>query len=232
MLGGRPLRAACAICVVAAAAASPVARAKPVSFQDGTTVVLEHGPHASELQVFTAPHFRASLGGGFLDVRPEYEDGHAHHVAAGAAPELQVGYLRLNVLLERWNLPGAQANIFAWGGLGLADAGERAAPHLAPNGGLQLDYETRRFYSALKTDWHAGFDFTHGSSVLQLGLAPYLHDYTGVAAWVIAQGHIMQGSVHDAAGGALLVRLFWRWLWVEAGADDEGEPLGLVMVNF
>ena len=203
------------------------AHAKPVAYQGGTTTVVEAGPHAQEAQVFYAPNAQSSVGAGWLriDLDP------ATHAHAAGEDTLDVAYLRANVLAQRWNWSAAQANVYLWGGVGTADSGERASRDTVPNAGFQLDWESRRFYTSLKSDWHTTFAFTHGMSVVQLGVAPYLHDYDTLATWILLQGHAVSGDLHEDAGGALLLRLFWRWLWLEAGADDDGEPRGVFMVN-
>jgi hypothetical protein len=204
--------------------------AKPIAYQDGTTLVLDYMPHEQEAQVFYAPDYQMSLGAGFLRIeRPTVDGGHNH--GNGTDEYLDIGYLRFNALARRWNFADAQANVYFWGGIGTADSGEREGPDTVPNGGFQVDAESRRFYGSLKSDWHSTFSFTHGMTVAQFGVAPYLHDYNTVATWIVLQGHAMHGDVHEEDGGALLLRLFWRGIWGEAGVTDEGELLSLLMFN-
>lgn len=210
------------------------ALAKPIAYPDGTTVIFDYGPHMEEAQVFTAPNFQSSLGAGYVRVKlPPNGSGHSHAHGAGTqyGNNVDIGYLRVNLLAERWNLADSQANIYVWGGLGTSDSGDRAGPDTVPNAGFQVDAESRRFYAALKSDWHATYGFTWGMNTLQLGVAPYLHDYNGVATWLVVQGHNMDGTLHRENGAAGLVRLFWRGIWVEAGADLKGKPIALLMLN-
>jgi hypothetical protein len=96
------------LCLVVAVAAP--AFPKPIAFADGTTVMAEYGAGTmQELQIFYAPRFDYSLGGGHLDFTSD-EDGHREHI----------NYARLNWLAHRWNLDDAQANVFVWGGAGSA----------------------------------------------------------------------------------------------------------------
>ena len=48
---------------------------------------------------------------------------------------------------------------------------------LAGNAGAQADYETRRIYGSLKADWQGASAFSHRIDTLQLGIAPYEHEY-------------------------------------------------------
>src|SRR5271170_60022 len=126
------------LCVVVAAAASAVA--KPIAFADGTTVMAEYGAGTmQELQIFYAPRFDYSVGGGHVDFTSD-EDGHREHI----------NYARLNWLAHRWNLDDAQANVFVWGGAGSATGDRFDGTRLAGNAGLQVDYETRRVYGSVK----------------------------------------------------------------------------------
>src|SRR5579872_7554609 len=95
--------------LVAAAVTAPVT-AKPIAFADGTTVMTEYGAGTMrELQVFYAPRFDYSVGGGYVDFTSEV-NGQAEHIV----------YTRLNWLAHRWNFDSAQANVFVWGGAGAA----------------------------------------------------------------------------------------------------------------
>lgn len=208
--------------------------AKPIAYPDGTTFTFDYGPHMEEAQVFYSPTFDSSIGAGYVRVKlPENGSGHSHSHGAGTnyGDSVDIGYFRTNLLAERWNLADLQSNIYLWGGLGTANSGARSGPDTVPNAGVQFDAESRRFYGSFKSDWHATFGFTWGMSTLQLGVAPYLHDYNGVATWIVLQGHSMNGTLHRETGVAALVRLFWRGIWVEAGADDKGKPLALLMLN-
>ena len=90
--------------------------AKPIAFAKGTTVMLEYGAGTmNEAQLFYAPRYWYSLGGGWLELQSE--DG---------AKQRHITYARANLLAKRWNLPGAQANVFVWGGLGSATGNDFA----------------------------------------------------------------------------------------------------------
>ena len=149
------------------------ATAKPIAFAKGKTLMLEYGAGTmNEVQLFYAPRYWASVGGGWLELSSE--DGQKQR---------RITYLRGNLLAKRWNLPGAQANVFVWGGLGHATGNDFAGRTLARNVGFQVDYETRRVYSALRSDLQESDRFSHRIDTLQLGLAPYEHDYDTLATW-------------------------------------------------
>ena len=207
--------------VVLAGMAS-MAGAKPIAFAHGTTMMAEYGAGTmNEAQVFYAPTYFLSLGGGYLELRSDI-DGRRR----------EISYARANYLVKRWNLPSAQANVFAWGGAGQAYLGESNDHELAWNAGAQVDYETRRVYASLKTDQHRGADFSNRIDTLQLGVAPYQHDFDTLATWFVVQGRHYTGGIHDGTEWALLLRLFKRGAWIEAGATTDGKLQAMAMINF
>lgn len=206
---------------IAAAASAPV-MAKPIAFADGTTVMAEYGAGTmQELQIFYAPRFDYSVGGGHVDLSSDV-DGRMEHI----------NYARLNWLARRWNLEDAQANVFVWGGAGSATGNRFDGTRVAGNAGLQIDYETRRIYGSLKSDLQRSAEFSDRSDTLQLGLAPYKHDYGGVATWFVFQARHYTGELHSGIETAALLRLFRGGAWVEAGVTNAGKVQAMAMFNF
>jgi hypothetical protein len=211
------LAGACALALGASAAF-----AKPIAFAHGTTVMAEYGAGTmNEAQVFYAPRFNYSVGLGYLELD-----------SGLIARKREITYARVNYLVKRWNMEAAQANVFTWGGLGNAGVSELRGDVFAWNAGAQIDYETRRVYSSLKTDLHRSQAFSHRIDTLQLGIAPYEHEADTLATWFVLQGRHYTGRIHDGTEWALLLRLFRRGAWVEAGVTDAGKLQAMAMVNF
>ncbi len=199
-----------------------VAGAKPIAFAKGTTVMAEAGADTmNEVQVFYAPRYWWSAGGGWLEL--DSEDGQKlRHIT----------YLRGNLLAKRWNFPGAQANVFVWGSLGRATGNDFDGSALARNVGFQSDFETRRVYAAFRSDLHESDHFSHRIDTLQLGWAPYKHDYDTLATWFVVQGRRYTGGLFAGTETALLVRFFKGGTWVELGATTDGKLQAMAMFNF
>jgi hypothetical protein len=207
--------------LLAAAVAAP-AMAKPIAFADGTTVMAEYGAGTmQELQIFYAPRFDYSVGGGHVDFTSA-EDGQTEHIT----------YARLNWLAHRWNLDDAQANVFVWGGVGSATGNSFAGSTFTGNAGAQADYETRRVYGSLKTDQQRSTQFSIRVDTLQLGVAPYKHDYGGLATWFVFQARHYTDNLHSGIESAALLRLFKGGAWVEAGVTNGGKLQAMAMFNF
>jgi len=212
----------CSLAGLVLAGAGTVAEAKPIAFSHGTTVMAEYGAGTmKETQAFYAPKYFFSLGGGYLELESDID--HRRR---------EITYARGNYLVKRWNMEAAQANVFVWGGAGQAYVSESNTHSFSWNAGAQVDYETRRIYSSLKTDLHRSDEFSHRIDTLQLGLAPYEHDVDTLATWFVVQGRNYTGGIHDGIEWALLLRLFKRGAWVEAGATADGKLQAMAMVNF
>ena len=210
------LAAAVASLVAAAAAAKPIAYAR------GHTAMAEYGAGTmGEAQWFYAPRHWWSVGAGAL--RLDSSDGRVGR---------DLSYLRLNLLARRWNLPAAQANVFAWGGLGQARRDAEPGRDVLRNAGVQFDYETRRVYAALKFDRYDGAGWRHRIDTLQLGVAPYAHDYGDLATWFVLQARDYDDALYRGVEWAGLVRLFKGGVWVEAGVTLDGKPQLMLMLNF
>ena len=205
-----------------ALAGSTSVMAKPIAFAGGSTLMAEYGAGTmEELQFFYAPRYDFSFGGGYLELTSDE-----------TTKTRYLSYARLNYLVHRWNLDDAQANIYIWGGLGNATGNTFAGSAVTQNAGVQADYETRRVYASFKTDLQRSSDFSHRIDTLQLGLAPYRHEYGGVATWFLVQAREYTGGIHRGAETAVLLRLFKGGVWVEAGITNAGKLQAMAMFNF
>jgi hypothetical protein len=201
---------------------SAIAQAKPIAFADGTTVMAEHGASTmNEVQGFYAPSYRYSIGGGHLSLQSDLND-----------DTRDITYARVNYLPKRWNMEAAQANTFVWGSIGRAHIGETGDNQFAWNVGGQVDYETRYVYASLRTDLHEAASFSHRIDTLQLGVAPYAHDYQTLALWFVVQARQYTNGIYDGIEVAGLVRLFKRNAWLEAGLNEDGKVQAMLMFNF
>lgn len=200
------------------AVASPLC-ARPITYAGGHVLVVDHQPTLNQWRYTHSPSFRWSVSVGGLRADQ-----------LGRSEELDVDYLRAARLLHRWNLPTAQANAFVWAGFGHARTGlgDGSARHL----GLQLDYETKRIYTALVSELHEGNGWSHRFDTAMLGWAPYPHDIDRLATWVVLKGMQTSNADKDGLKAALVLRFFTTRWWLEAGADEDGRPLANLMINF
>jgi len=224
-------------------ALNPVA-ARPILYAHSTTVMAEYCEDTmKDIQVSYAPTHFMAFGLGHLEL-----DG------GGPGAEHEINFARLNLLAKRWNLEAAQSNIFIWGGAGRStltiapdavDSGghNHGGPVLpgqaavfnetAGNAGGQIDYETRRIFTSFATDAHFSSTFTHRMDTLQFGIAPYKHEANGLATWLVISATHFSGNVQpEETQVSLLLRLFKRFTWIEAGATTDGKPQVRLMLTF
>jgi hypothetical protein len=213
------------------------ASAKPIAFKDATTVMYERDANMTQTEIYYAPEYWWSVGFNNATMR---SDRNPH--------EMRMQHLQANVLLKRWNLPGAQGNLFASAGYGFANntlypvAGVAHPGHSsgqiaqftesARRLGLQGDYETRQFYSSFKIDIHRSQTYADRTNVVQLGFSPYPHDYDDLAVWLVGQVKRYSGSMNNKTESGVFVRLFKRNVWVEIGMDENRRSNIMLMVNY
>lgn len=224
-----------------------VAQARPIVFARSTNLMLDYREGAmAEAQIYYAPEHWYSVGLGHTDLSTDKME--ARH---------SVSYARINLLAKRWNMEGAQANIFGWAGLGSAYVGQYTVSIDAPPSehdhgpppdpttgiipsldatayhvGGQIDFETQRFYTSFKTDLFDSNLFWHRADTLQVGFSPYRHDTNGLATWLIVSGRNYAGDMHEGTDLAFLLRFFKKRSWIEAGATTEGKIQAMAMFNF
>jgi hypothetical protein len=75
-------------------------------------------------------------------------------------------------------------------------------------------------------------EFSDRIDTLQLGLAPYKHDYGGLATWFVLQARHYTGELHSGIETAALLRLFKGGGWVEAGVTNGGKVQAMAMAMF
>lgn len=198
---------------------STVVQARPVTYPDGRVWVMDVQKNQQAWRFGYSKTFRwsASVGGLYLD-----------ELAQGES--LDVTYVRAARLFKRWNWPTAQANLFGWGGVGYAR--HTQGNHTSGHVGFQADFETRHIYTSVVSEHHEGRGWRYRTDTVSLGLAPYAHDFDGVAAWVVFKGMRTTHTLKDKPKGALMLRVFNPTWWVEAGIDSNGQLLGNVMFNF
>ena len=144
--------------------------------------------------------------------------------------ERRVYGVMYNRLLKRWNMPAAQANIFAGAGPAVA-TGSFDVTEPAGMAFLQADYETRRIYTMYRANLVHSDEFTHVKNVARVGVAPYLAEYDELNTWVILQAERLS-EVDDRVTITPMLRFYKDiYLW-EVGASLDGDPMFNFVVTY
>lgn len=194
------------VLALALLAATPAA-ARPVSYPAGWTAIAGHdGEFTSALLHFT-PNRHWALG--LRSERNRMDDWRFDGVQA-------------NWLMQRWNLPGSQANLYLMGAAGLARA-DSGVESEAGQVWFSADWEDRQFMVMYEARAIAAGDVD--KSVMQMaraGFAPYVGDYGDLHTWLFVQAHHMP-EADDPVSFAGVVRFFYQTVLFEAGAEDDGD---------
>lgn len=209
------------------------AAAKPIAFARGATLMAEYGAGSMlETQAFYAPKYFYSVGASAL----RFENADRWRM------QTQV---RANYLVKRWNAPKSQANVFVYAGLGSAhdSVGQSG---FASSFGVQADYETRWLYTSARSDFNQALGERIRVDTLQIGAAPYAHDYKSVATFFLLQARDYHGNLAGMSGSdlsgstpvyrgvewAALLRVFKGNTWLEAGITQDRTLQAMLMFNF
>ncbi len=196
------------------AAAGSAAHARPVSWPGGLTLIQELEPGSVSGLLHVTPSRHWSLGGRLMHMRE----------AGWSSAGLQATWLA-----ARANLPAAQANLYlsAMAGGAWATA-PGAGQTIRPAGFVQAqaDWETRRvMLMGLARLTSAERIGTEGMAMARAGFAPFLADYGAIHLWIFGElTHRTEGA--DRWQPAVVGRLFYRTLLLEAGLTDRG---GLIL---
>ncbi len=131
-------------------------------------------------------------------------------------------------LLQRWNLPHAQANLWFVGALGRARGegldGDRG--WIAP--ALMADYETTRVYLGAGVEPMRSRGLRHDSTWLRAGFSFYEVDYEQVQPWFVLEAKRTRTTSEASDTVTPMLRLIHRGLFVELGRNREGTQFNLM----
>jgi len=133
--------------------------------------------------------------------------------------------------VARWNLPNAQANIWFIGGLGSTTGNGFEGSKAMASPGLQVDYETTRFYSMASARVYAAQGATSNITTARLGGSFYEVDYDQPQPWIVIEARRMT-FVSNRYEFTPMLRVIHNRYFVEAGANLSGQPRFNFMYNY
>lgn len=201
--------------------------AHPVTFESGIAVSTTHQRGFNLWHANYSLNSKVALGIDYLNL---------NHTS-----EKRLALARANFLVKRWFGKGRQGNVYILSGIGLqlnqspdTSLSESLRRPLAMIG-AQVDYETRRFYTALLGRLISDQDFQSDAMtyhvLYRMGLAPYTSLSQELQAWFVAQVS-MHSGIKSEANITLLMRFFHKTALWEIGADTQGHPWIHLMSHF
>lgn len=205
---------------------SPFAWAAPMGFSESFMVMGDFNNNWRELNINYATTPRDAVGVGATYMRAD-EKTKSRNLA-------ELTYTRL---LQRWNLPHAQANLWFQGGLGslqgenkkLGDNVRFDKVMVTP--GVQFDYETTRLYFQAAHRLYRASDINHDFTSLRAGFSFYETDYDKTQPWLVLEARNMNG-LSEKIEVTPMVRLINKNYFVEAGVNNSREPRFNLMYIF
>ena len=142
-------------------------------------------------------------------------------------------------LLNRWNKPNAQANLWFLGGVGLVQGRELQGHELQSKNnlqnnqdsfnkvmltpGIQFDYETTRVYFQATHRLYRANDINHDFSSVRAGFSFYESEYDSTQPWLVLEARNMNG-LSDKIEMTPMLRLINKSFFVEAGINTDYKP--------
>lgn len=133
--------------------------------------------------------------------------------------------------LARWNLPNAQANVWFIGGLGSMTGNTFEGSKTVASPGLQVDYETTRFYSMASTRAYVTEGASSNITTARLGASFYEVDYDEPQPWIVIEARRMT-FVSKQYEYTPMLRVIHNRYFVEAGASLSGQIRFNFMYNY
>ena len=136
----------------------------------------------------------------------------------------EITYTRL---LQRWNLPNAQANFWFVGGVGGLQGKNEVTNdrfnRTVFTPGIQFDYETTRVYFQVTHRLYRANDINHDFTSARAGFSFYESEYDSTQPWLILEARNMNG-LSDKVEITPMLRLINKRFFVEAGINNSSQP--------
>jgi hypothetical protein len=206
--------------VLLAALAAPPALAHPVTFPENLMVMGEVDRLWKDFNAWYTFAPKHAFGPGYMAFRSE-----------DRFREREIPNVHYNYRAARWNWPDAQANVYLQAGIGAATGNDFSGTQTVVLPGVQVDYETRRIYTAVR--WHGvqGGPVNHNFSNAQAGFSFYAAEYDEWQPWFILDVRKMTNLRMDTEVTPTL-RLIHKSLFMEIGAVDAQRLRVNLMYNF
>ena len=200
--------------------ASGVAGAAPIGFKDSWMLMSDLGPNWQEAWVNHAFTARDAVGAGAVRMRSD--DGTLRRTLVEAT------YTRL---LQRWNLPHAQANVWLFAGAGGIRGNDFDGTRFAVAPGLQVDYETTRVYLAATARLYRAREINHDVASVRAGFSFFEVDYDEIQPWLVVEARRMRG-LSEKVEITPMLRLIHNRFFVEAGVNNSRQLRANAMFTF
>lgn len=140
----------------------------------------------------------------------------------------EMGLIKLNHLLWRYNGESSQANIYLHGGIGVEDQGiQKKQTRGAIMGGAEIDWETRTLFTALKHYQFQDLSMTQA----RIGFSPKETSFEDLQTWFMVQAMTVN-NLNDTVMITPMLRFFYHNVLWEMGSSTKGDWMLNLMVHY
>jgi hypothetical protein len=182
--------------------------AGPMGFKDSWMAMGDFNANWREGWVNYALTPRDAIGGGVLWMRSDDE--------TRSRTLTEATYTRL---LQRWNAPHSQANLWFVAGLGTMTGNDFSGSRTAFAPGVQFDYETTRIYTSAAARLYRAEGLKHDYAAVRAGFSFYEVDYDETQPWLILEVRRMR-DLSDKTEVTPMLRLIHNRYFVELGVNN------------
>ena len=125
-------------------------------------------------------------------------------------------------LVQRWNMPESQANIWFIGGIGNITGNDFSGSKTMASPGIQVDYETTRVYVSATSRLYRAQGLNHDFASARAGFSFYEVDYDQTQPWFILEVKRMRGLM-DKTEVTPMLRLIHNRYFVELGVNNASQ---------
>jgi hypothetical protein len=204
----RLVRQSLAAALILAALAPAASQAGPMGFKDNWMTMGDFGPNWREAFINYAITPRDAFGAGALYMRSDDK--------TLSRSEAELNYTRL---VQRWNMPHAQANLWFVAGVGTIRGNDFSGTRTAFTPGVQFDFETTRVYLAAQARAYRASGVNHDYGSLRAGFSFYEVSYDETQPWFILEARRMRG-LSDKTEVTPMLRLINKSYFVELGVNN------------
>lgn len=184
------------------------AQAGPMGFKDSTMAMGDFGPNWREAWVNHAITPRDAFGAGGIWMRSD--DKRTTREFA------ELNYTRL---VQRWNAPHSQANLWFLAGVGPVRGNDFAGTRTMLAPGLSVDWETTRLYLSATARLYRAEGINHDYGAVRAGFSFYEADYDQTQPWLVVEARRMRGLTDETEITPML-RLIHSRYFVEFGVNQ------------
>ena len=183
----------------------------PMGFKESWMTMGDVSPNWQEVLVNYALTARDAAGASALVMRSDD--------STKTRQSTEATYTRL---VQRWNMPESQANIWFIGGIGNITGNDFSGSKTMASPGIQVDYETTRIYVSATAKLYRAQGLNHDFASARAGFSFYEVDYDQTQPWFILEVRRMRGLT-DKTEVTPMLRLIHNRYFVELGVNNASQ---------